>query len=206
MINYVHFVANRDIQLRPKIIFDATYRTITESQSLEINIKGQITNVLPLVKARAKRLCDILCKIDALFLINRYEKFFQAMNTCTFKKIPQLLQQIHKCTRKQNSNTKLGHTHACYIDTTLCKATFLSIQLLYPHFSKVRHIKPLIYQMTSFYQKMLNQEKSLISADLETLNDIITVAQKRVNTYKHQQIYTILSDEDISKYSRHLRS
>jgi len=82
----------------------------------------------------------------------------------------------------------LGHTHACYIDTTFCKAMFLSIELLYPHFPKIRHIKRLIYQMTSFYQNMLNQEKSLISADLETLNDIIIVAQEKVNMYKHQQI------------------
>jgi len=189
MINYVHFVANRDIQLRPKIILSMLHIVITESQSLEINIKGQITNVLPLVKARAKRswLCDTLCKIDDPFLINRYEKFLQAMNTCTFKKIPQLLQKIHKCTRKQNSNTKLGHTHACYIDTTLCKAMSLSIQLLYPHFPKVRHIKRLIYQMTSFYQKMLNLEKALISADLETLNDIITVGK---NTGKNKYVQT----------------
>jgi len=79
----------------------------------------------------------------------------------------------------------------------------LSIQLLYPHFPKVRHIKRLIYQMTSFYQKMINLEKTLISADLETLNDIIIVAQEKVNTYKHQQTYTILSDEDIiSRYSK----
>jgi len=102
---------------------DATYRNITESQCLEMNVKGQITNVLPLMKARAKKswLCDTLCKIDDPFLIDRYEKFLQAMNTCTFKKIPQLLHKIHKCTRKQNSNTKLGHTHACYTDTTFAK-------------------------------------------------------------------------------------
>jgi len=125
------------------------------------------------------------------------------MNTCTFKKIPPLLQKIHKCTRKQNSNTKMGHTHACYIDMTLCKAMSLSIQLLYPYFPKVRYIKHLIYQTTSFYQKMLNLEKALTSADLDILNDIITVAQKKINTYKHQQICTILSDEDIIfKYSR----
>jgi len=49
---------------------------------------------------------------------------------------------------------------------------------------------------------MLNLEKALTSADLDTLNDIITVAQEKVNTYKHQ-IYTILSDEDIIfKYSK----
>jgi len=67
---------------------DATYRNITESQFLEINIKDQITNVLPLVKTRAKEswLCDTLCKIDDPFLIDRYEKFLHAMNTYTFKK------------------------------------------------------------------------------------------------------------------------
>jgi len=79
----------------------------------------------------------------------------------------------------------------------------LSIQLLYPYFPKVKYIKRLIHQMTFFYQKLLNLEKTLTSADLDTLNDIITVAQEKVNTYKHQQTYTILSDEDIiSKYSK----
>jgi len=38
-------------------------------------------------------------------------------------------------------------------------------------------------------------EKALISADLETLNDIITVAQEKINTYKHQQTYNILRED-----------
>jgi len=81
---------------------------------------------------------------------------------------------------------KLGHTHGCYVNTTLCKATFLVIQLLSPHFPKVRYIKRLIYKMTSFYWKMLHLEKSLTSADLNTLNEIITAARERAITYKHQ--------------------
>jgi len=79
----------------------------------------------------------------------------------------------------------------------------LSIQLLYPHFPKMRYIKRLVYLMTSFYRKMLNPEKTLTSADLDILNNIITVAQEKINTYKHQQIYIILSDEDIIfRYSK----
>jgi len=79
----------------------------------------------------------------------------------------------------------------------------LSIQLLYPHFPKVRYIKRLIYQMTSFYRKMLNLEKALTSANLNTLNDLITVTQEKANTYKHQQSCIILSDEDIiSRYGK----
>jgi len=35
--------------------------------------------------------------------------------------------------------------------------------------------------MTSFYWKILYLEKALISADLDTLNDIIIVAQKKIN-------------------------
>jgi len=50
-----------------------------------------------------------------------------SMNICTFKKMPQLLQKIYKCTKKQNSNMKLSHTYASYIDTTLCKAMSFSI-------------------------------------------------------------------------------
>ncbi|KYN19387.1 hypothetical protein ALC57_08282 [Trachymyrmex cornetzi] len=122
---------------------DRTYRNISSSQVLAMNMKGQVTNVLPLIEAQAKKswLCDNhLCKTDA-FLIDCYEKILQAISICIFKKIPELLQKIHKCTIKSNLNTKLSHTHICYIDTTLCKAMSLPIYLLSPHFPKVRYIK-----------------------------------------------------------------
>jgi len=96
--------------------------------------------------------------------------------------------------------SKLGYTHACYIDTNICKAMTLSIQLLSSHFP--RNIKRLIYRLTSFYYKKLNLEKALISADLDTLNDIITSTQEKANMYKYHQSDTILSQEEIiSKYT-----
>jgi len=69
-------VANRRHTTSSENYFiDVTYRNITESQSLEMNIKGQIINVLPLVKAQAKNHgYAIPCKIDDPFLINRYRK------------------------------------------------------------------------------------------------------------------------------------
>jgi len=98
------------------------------------------------------------------------------MNICTFKKIPQLLQKIHKCTRKQNSNEEMTKnevgSHACLLhwyDSLQSDISFYSIIIF--TFSKGKIIKRLIYQMTSFYQKMLNLEKALTSADLDTLND-----------------------------------
>jgi len=188
---------------------DSTYRNVTSSQSLVMNAKGQITNVLPLVEARAKKswICNALCKVDDPILIDRYEKFLQAISLCTFKKIPELLQKIHTCTIKENSNIKLGHTHSCYINTTLCKAMSLPIQLLSPHFPKVRYIKRFIYKMTSFYRKILQLEKSLTTADLDTLNEMITAAQEKTNMYKHHQTCIILSDEDIiSKYSNSFKA
>jgi len=102
---------------------------------------------------------------------------------------------------------KLGHTHSCYINTTLCKAMSLPIQLLSPHFPKVRYIKRLVYKMSSIYRKMLQLETSLTSADLDTLNEIITAAQENTSMYKHHQAYIILSDEDIiSKYSNSFKA
>jgi len=49
--------------------------------------------------------------------------------------------------------------------------------------------------MTSLYQKMLNLEKALMSADLDTLNKIITLAQEKANCmYKqYQHTDTVLS-------------
>ncbi|KYN17581.1 hypothetical protein ALC57_10130 [Trachymyrmex cornetzi] len=89
---------------------DGTYRNIFSSQVLAMNMEGQVTNVLPLKEAQAKKSWlrdDNLCKIDDPFLINCYEKVLQTISICIFKKIPELLQKIHKCTIKTNSNTKL---------------------------------------------------------------------------------------------------
>ncbi|KYN14475.1 hypothetical protein ALC57_13321 [Trachymyrmex cornetzi] len=179
---------------------DSTYHNISLPQHLITNVEGQITNVLPVIEAKAKKAWlrdDNLCKIDP-FLINCYEKVLQTISICTFKKIPELLQKIHKCTIKTNSNTKLGHTHSCYIDTTLCKAMFLPIYLLSPHFPKVRNINRLIYQLTNFYRKMLDLEKALTSADLEILNEIITLAEEKAkHMYRHEQTCISLSEKEI---------
>jgi len=83
--------------------------------------------------------CNKLYKTDNSPLIDRYEKFLRSISICTFKKISELLQKIYKCTIKENSNIKLGYTYICYIDATLCKAMFLYIQLLSPHFLKIRY-------------------------------------------------------------------
>ncbi|KYM97819.1 hypothetical protein ALC62_11486 [Cyphomyrmex costatus] len=71
---------------------DGTYRNISSSQILVINMEGQITNVLPLIEAQGKKswLCDnSLCKIHDQYLTDCYEKVLQSISICTFKKIPQ---------------------------------------------------------------------------------------------------------------------
>ncbi|XP_036140365.1 uncharacterized protein LOC118644830 [Monomorium pharaonis] len=184
---------------------DSTYsEQFISSQSLITNVKGQIINILPLVEAQAKKawLCNTSCKINS-FVIDRYKQFLEAINTCTLKKIPELLRKVcQKCTVNDLTD-KLGHTQACYINPNLCKAMSLSIQLLSPHFPKVRFIKRLIYRMRADYQKLINLEKALNSGDIDILNELITVAQNRANMYKHHQSLTDLSDDDIiSKYSK----
>lgn len=132
--------------------FIDTYCKITSSQLLVMNVKGQAMNMLSLMEvAQTKKFwsCDNLCEIDP-FLIDRYEKFLQAISTCILKNIPKLLQKIHECTVK-NSNKK-GHPHSCYIDVTFCQAMFISVQLLSPHFPKVRNIK------RSIYDKFLSED------------------------------------------------
>ncbi|XP_011874742.1 PREDICTED: uncharacterized protein LOC105565807, partial [Vollenhovia emeryi] len=83
--------------------FIDSYREITSSQQpllhpLIMNVEGQVTNVLPLIQARAKKawLCSASCKTDDRFLIERYRKFLEALNACTLKKITKLLEKIHK--------------------------------------------------------------------------------------------------------------
>jgi len=159
-----------------------------------MNVKGQTVNVLPLILTRheqnltrAKKtwLCNSLCKINPL-LIDRYQKLLEVINTCTVKKVPRLIQKIFECTVKI-SNEKLGHPNSCYIDLNLCEAMSLSMQLLAPHFPNVRYIRRLIYRLKDFYEKVLKLDKALSSADLNTLNEIITLAQEKADMYKYRQ-------------------
>jgi len=66
--------------------------------------------------------------------------------------------------------------HIVYINATLYKTMSPPIQLVSSHFPKVRYIKRLVYKMSSIYRKILQLETSLTSADLDTLNEIITAA------------------------------
>lgn len=117
-----------------------------------------------------------------------------------FKECTKIVQCINKCTVK-TSNAKLGHTHNCYIDLTLCKVMSLSIQVLSPHFPNVRNIKRLVYRLTSVYRKMCSVDRALLCTDLQTLKDIVTLAQKKADMYKYQYCNVVLSDDDIiSKY------
>lgn len=105
--------------------------------------------------------CSTSCKIDFL-LIERYQKFLNIIYACTFRKISQLMQTIYKCT-VNISSVKQGHTQSCYTDPNICKATFLPVQLLLPHFPKVRNIKRLVYQFTDFYHKLVKLNKALLT-------------------------------------------
>jgi len=91
----------------------------TASEPLVMNAEGKVVNILPLIEKEKKSWsCNISCKTNDLFLICRYQKFLETINTCTLKNVPKLIQSIHKCTIK-TSNEKSGHTRSCHIDLTL---------------------------------------------------------------------------------------
>lgn len=96
---------------------ESTYRNIISSEPLVINAKGQVVNILPLIKGQTKKswTCNILCKIDNP-LISCYQKFLEIINKCTLKNVPKLIKSIHECTTKTKIlNEKLRHTHSFYI-------------------------------------------------------------------------------------------
>lgn len=110
------------------------------------------------------------------------------------------------CTVK-TSNMKLGHAQSCYTNFTLCKAMFLPILLLSPHFPKVRNMMRSVYRLISFYKKMLSLDEALNCADLDTLNKIVSAAQEKADIHKRQQTDTIMSDDDIfSKYENSFKA
>jgi len=72
-----------------------------------------------------------------------------------------------------------------YDPLNLCEAMSLSMQLLAPHFLNVTYIRHLIYRLKDFYEKVLKLDKALNSADLNTLNEIVTLAQEKADMYKY---------------------
>lgn len=70
---------------------ESMYRKIISSESLIMNVKGQVMNVMPLIKARGKKswLCSDLCKIDP-HLIIRYQHFLEIINMCNLRNVPRL--------------------------------------------------------------------------------------------------------------------
>jgi len=186
---------------------DATYYNITSSEvkitePLIVNTKGLVVNIFPSIEARAKKSwsCNALCKVNNLLLIDRYRKFLSAIDTCTLKNVPKLMQKVYKCTVKTLNNKK-DHTHSCYNNLNLCEAMSIPMELLSPHFPKVRYIRRLTYQLRSFYREMSDLDGALISADLEKLKKIVSLAKEKVDMYKNQRTDTTLSDDEIiSKY------
>jgi len=51
----------------------------------------------------------------------------------------------------------------------------------------MKNIKRLIYRFKNFYEMVLKLDKALNSADLNTLNEIVTLAQEKADMYKYQK-------------------
>jgi len=120
------------------------------------------------------------------------------------KNVPKLIQKVFECIVKI-LNEKLGHPNSCYINLNLCETMSFSMQLLALYFPNVRYIRRLIYRLKDFYEKMLKLDKALNSADLNILNEIITLAQEKADMYKYQQTSIILSDDIISNIIMRLK-
>ena len=103
---------------------ESTYHNATLRESLVMNMEGQVVNVLPLIRAQAKKSwsCNISCKIDSN-LIERYQKFLEIINTCILKNVPKLIKNTFECIIK-TLNIKKGHAHSCYIDSICVKQCF----------------------------------------------------------------------------------
>lgn len=146
-------------------------------ESVIMNVKGQVMNVLPLIPGRAKKswLCDEVCKIYDSYLIKRYQKFLEVVNTYTLRNVSRFLKRLKKFTLNI-SNIKLGHTHSCYTDPTLCNGMFLPVQLLSSHFPKIRNIRRLIYKLSYIYRKMLCIDTAVHHSDMLILVEILQFA------------------------------
>jgi len=70
--------------------------------------------------------------------------------------------------KKAKFEYKVGtHTHLVILILLFAKQCLFLFNY-YPHFSKETYIKRLIYQIIFLYRRILNLEKGLISADLDT--------------------------------------
>lgn len=82
-----------------------------------------------------------------------------------------------------------------------CNSLFLCIELLSPHFSAVRYDKRLIYKINEHFSKLNNLDKSLESAELETLLKITEEMEREGNLLDRDQKGLCLNEDEIqNKY------
>jgi|GEM_PF-3635344 len=97
---------------------------------------------------------------------------------------------------------KLGHAHSCYINPRSCASKFLSIEILSPHFPKIRLIKRQFYNIHNLDQKLRDLDEALNSKDIEKLLQISDQAQSHAQAFSSNCAEIDLNENNIrSKFT-----
>ena len=137
--------------------------------------------------------CSDLCKRnddpDTLLHI------FSNISECMPIEARRYVQQMDKCSKEATHDLSLqGHSKDCYFDTQACGSTMMFLRCLAPHYSNIRKIVNMLYNVRRVDKKLSTLDRALYTGDVCLLQSIV---KDQKETRKCHMVAIDVLDENI---------
>ena len=149
--------------------------------------------------------CNDKCKkYDPHIALELYNMLKNLFN-CKASNLVEYFQDFIRCSVNTSTN-KLGHSHGCYIDPSICTSRFLPLQILSSHFPILRSLQKRIYSLHNLSMSISNIEQALNNADYHFLRKIVEDAKIKTSSYPALDNTSIVSENYINlKYKKAIK-
>ena len=137
--------------------------------------------------------CSDLCKrnddLDTVLHI------FANIGECIPIEARRYVQQMDKCSKEATHDLSLqGHSKDCYLDTQACGSTLMFLRCLAPHYSNIRKIVNMLYNVQRVDKKISTLDRALYTGDVCSLQSIV---KDQKETHKCHMVAIDVLDENI---------
>ena len=141
--------------------------------------------------------CNYRCKkYDPDIALELYN-MFKNLHDCKIPNLIQYLQDITACSVNSSIN-KLGHSHGCYIDPTICTSRLLPLKILSSHFPILRSIQKRIYTLNNLCESINNIDQALNNSDYQFLRKTVEDAKVKTSSFPGSNNIAMVSENYIN--------
>ena len=161
-------------------------------QIIDIDKQMLSTNAsLPKNPVKEDKSCTENCNLDDIDIFNELKLFFDEFDMCTLPYLDKFLNNFNVCSSKNRDQKLLGHPVHCYEKPLLCSSKFLKLQIVVPHFPKMRTLEHNIYTLISMNKDLQDINDALNTVDKIKLQDIYEKSEIRKLQIENQKYLDI---------------